>query len=222
MSDTVDVRAGYDEWAADYDRFNNPMVALAALAFAKAELKLHGAAFLDVGCGTGRNLGLARDGGATTCIGIDGSSGMLAKAHERLGPAATLIEADLAGTWPQLPGGPFDVACIALVLEHFPHVAPIVAQAAQNLKSGGLLFVAEMHADLARAGTGAHFEKDGKIHRLPSFRHDAAEFHAALAAAGFAPCDIAEWGADDHVARVPKLAKHRGRRVLTSFVARKA
>ena len=221
MSDAVDVRAGYDGWAADYDRFDNPMVALAALAFAQAKLPLAGAAFLDIGCGTGRNLGLARDGGASTLVGIDGSSGMLAQAQTRLGAAATLAEADLSGTWPQLPGTPFDVACISLVLEHFPAVAPIVAQAARLLKSGGALFAAEMHADLAAAGTGAHFEKDGKIHRLPSFGHDAAEFRAALAAAGFSPCDIAEWLADDHVGQVPKLGKHRGKRVLIHFIARK-
>ena len=213
--------AGYDLWASDYDRFDNPMVALAALAFAQAQLPLKDAAFLDIGCGTGRNLGLARDGGARTLVGIDGSSGMLAQARARLGAAATLVEADLAGAWPPLPGAPFDVACISLVLEHFQSVAPIVAQAATLLKSGGVLFVAEMHADLAAAGTGAHFEKDGKTHRLPSFGHDAAEFRAALGAAGFAPCDIAEWAADDHVALVPKLAKHRGKRVLTHVVARR-
>jgi len=217
----VSTTDGYDLWADDYDRFDNPMVALAALAFARAKLPLKDAAFLDIGCGTGRNLGLARDGGARTLVGIDGSRGMLAQARERLGAAATLVEADLSAVWPPLPGAPFDVACISLVLEHFQTVAPIVAQAATLLKSGGVLFVAEMHADLAAAGTGAHFEKDGKTHRLPSFGHDAAEFRAALEPAGFAPCDIAEWAADDHVARVPKLAKHRGKRVLTHFVARK-
>lgn len=222
MSETVDVRAGYDSWADGYDRFDNPMVALAALAFAQAELPLKGAAFLDVGCGTGRNLGLARDGGAAVLVGIDGSRGMLAQAQARLGDAAMLVEADLADAWPPLPGAPFDVACISLVLEHFSALAPIVTQTATRLKSGGVLFVAEMHADLAAAGTGAHFEKDGKTHRLPSFGHDAAEFRAALAAAGFAPCDIAEWRADDHTALAPKLAKHRGKRVLASFSARKA
>ena len=222
MSDAVDVRLGYDCWAADYDRFDNPMVALAALAFAQAKLPLEGATFLDIGCGTGRNLGLARDGGATVLVGIDGSSGMLAQAQARVGGGATLVEADLSGTWPPLPGAPFDVACISLVLEHFPTVAPLVAQAATLLKSGGVLFVAEMHADLAAAGTGAHFKKDGKIHRLPSFGHDVVEFRAALAAAGFAPCEIVEWAADDHIVLVPNLAKHRGKRALTSFVARKA
>jgi SAM-dependent methyltransferase len=222
VSGSVDVRAGYDSWAADYDRFDNPMVALAALAFARADLPLKDAGFLDIGCGTGRNLGLARARGAASLVGIDGSRGMLAQARARLDGIATLVEADLAGTWPPLPGAPFDVACISLVLEHFPAVDPIVAQAATLLKSGGVLFAAELHADLAAAGTGAHFEKDGRIHRLPSFGHDAAEYQAALAAAGFVACEIAEWLADDHVARAPKLAKHRGKRVLASFVARKA
>ncbi len=212
---------GYDNWASAYDAFDNPMVALASMAFAGARLPLAGSAFLDVGCGTGRNLVLAAAAGARTLVGLDASPGMLARAREKLGETARLVEVDLAAAWPALPG-PFDVACVSLVLEHFADVAPVFAKIAARLDRGGVLFVAEMHADLAAKGVGAHFEKDGKRHVLPSHGHSQAEFAAALAAAGFAPATFQDWRADDGVEKIPKLAKHAGKNALLSFTARLA
>jgi len=216
----IPVVEGYNAWAPAYDSFDNPMVALAALAFAHADLPLAGSAFLDVGCGTGRNLALAAAGGAKTLVGLDASPGMLANAREKLGANAQLVETDLAAAWPRLPG-PFDVACVSLVLEHFSDIAPVLAQIAANLKPDGILFVAEMHADLAAKGTGAHFEKDGKRHVLPSHGHAQAEFETALAAAGFAPAVFKDWRACDYAAKIPKLAKHGDKNALLSFTARR-
>jgi SAM-dependent methyltransferase len=217
----IPVVEGYDRWAPAYDAFDNPMVALASMAFAQANLPLAGSAVLDVGCGTGRNLVLAAAAGAKTLVGLDASPGMLANARAKLGATAHLLETDLASAWPPLPG-PFDVACVSLVLEHFKEVAPVVAQIAAHLNSGGVLFVAEMHADLAANGTGAHFEKDGKRHVLPSHGHSQTEFVAALAASGFAPAIFKDWRADDCVGQIPKLAKHAGKNALLSFIARLA
>lgn len=216
----IGAREGYDLWAPAYDGFDNPMIALASLAIDTAALPISGKRFLDIGCGTGRNLAWARGKGAAHVAGLDGSPGMLEQARAKLGPDATLIERDLSGDWGVAPAS-FDVACISLVLEHFPKVAPLIAQAAAALVPGGALFVAEMHADLARGGTGAHFEKDGKRHALPSHGHDRAEFEAALRAAGFADAVFIEWRAHDHVAAVPKLAKHAGKSALLSFTAKR-
>jgi SAM-dependent methyltransferase len=217
----IGAREGYDLWAPAYDGFDNPMIALASRAIDKAGLAVAGKRFLDIGCGTGRNLVWAAAKGAAHLTGIDGSPGMLAQAREKLGPNATLIERDLAADWRIAPAS-HDVACIALVLEHFADVAPILAQAAAALAPGGALFVAEMHPDLARGGTGAHFEKDGKRHALPSYGHDRAEFETALRAAGFVDAAFVDWRADDHVAAIPKLAKHAGKSALISFTAKRA
>ncbi|MCA0452222.1 MAG: class I SAM-dependent methyltransferase, partial [Proteobacteria bacterium] len=170
----IGAKEGYDLWAPAYDRFDNPMIALASRAIDAAALPVSGKRFLDIGCGTGRNLAWALSKSASHVTGLDGSPGMLAQARTKLGPDATLIERDLSADWGLAPAA-YDVACISLVLEHFPKVAPLIAQAAAALVSGGTLFVAEMHEDLARGGTGAHFEKDGKRHALPSHGHDRAE-----------------------------------------------
>lgn len=217
----IGAREGYDLWAPAYDGFDNPMIALASRAIDAAALPVSGKRFLDIGCGTGRNLAWALGKGAAHITGLDGSPGMLAQAREKLGSDATLIERDLSGDWGLAPAS-HDIACISLVLEHFPKVAPLIAQTAATLAPGGFLFVAEMHADLARGGTGAHFEKDGKRHALPSYAHDRAEFEAALNAAGFTDAVFVEWRADDHVAAVPKLAKHSGKSALLSLTAQRA
>ncbi len=217
----IGAKEGYDLWAPDYDGFDNPMIALASRAIDAAGLAVCGKRFLDIGCGTGRNLAWALGQGASRVTGLDGSPGMLDQARAKLGPSATLIERDLSGDWGLAPES-YDIACISLVLEHFEKVAPLIARAAAALAPGGTLFVAEMHADLARGGTGAHFEKDGKRHALPSHGHDRAEFEAALTAAGFADAVFVDWRADDHVAAVPKLAKHAGKSALLSLTARRA
>lgn len=217
----IGAREGYDLWAPAYDGFDNPMIALASRAIDAAALPVSGKRFLDIGCGTGRNLAWALSKDASHVTGLDGSPGMLEQARVKLGPDATLIERDLSGAWGLAPAS-HDIACISLVLEHFPKVAPLIAQAAAALVPGGILFVAEMHADLARGGTGAHFEKDGKRHALPSHGHDRAEFEAALKEAGFIDAVFVDWRADDHVGAVPKLAKHAGKSALLSLTARRA
>ncbi len=217
----IGAREGYDLWAPAYDGFDNPMIALASRAIDAAALPVPGKRFLDIGCGTGRNLAWALLKGAAQVTGLDGSPGMLDQARAKLGPDAALIERDLAGDWGLAPAS-YDIACISLVLEHFPKVAPLIAQAAAALVPGGVLFVAEMHVDLARGGTGAHFEKDGRRHALPSHGHDRAEFDGALKAEGFTDAVFVEWRADDHVAAVPKLAKHAGKSALLSLTAKRA
>jgi len=216
----IGAREGYDLWAPAYDGFDNPMIALASRAIETAALPVSGKRFLDIGCGTGRNLAWALAKGAVHVTGLDGSPGMLEQGRTKLGAGATLIERDLSGDWGLAPAG-YDIACISLVLEHFPKVAPLIAQAATALVPGGTLFVAEMHADLARGGTGAHFEKDGKRHALPSYGHNRAEFDAALTVAGFTDVVFGEWRADDHVGAIPKLAKHAGKSALLSLTAKR-
>ena len=60
----MNAREGYDLWAPAYDGFDNPMIALASRAIDAAALAVSGKRFLDIGCGTGRNLAWALSKGA--------------------------------------------------------------------------------------------------------------------------------------------------------------
>lgn len=222
----TDVRQGYAAWADSYDAYDNPMIAAVERFLDSRPLPFAGARVLDIGCGTGRVLARALGGGARSALGIDGSSAMLTRAQERLTREIALgrvrlMQADLAVDWPGVPAD-FDLAVITLVLEHAATVAPTIARAAQHLRDGGLLFVAEIHPDMLAGGIGAHFEHDGTTIALPSHAHDRAEFSAALAAAGFADCAFEEMHADPQtIAAIPKFAKRAGRGVLLAVNAMK-
>src|SRR4249920_3483939 len=81
------IRAGYDGWAAVYDRDANPLLALEEPLVRAVVGDVRGLAALDLGCGTGRHtLWLAREGASVTAL--DFSAGMLAAARAKPGAEA--------------------------------------------------------------------------------------------------------------------------------------
>lgn len=211
--------AGYDRWAEGYDATDNPMVAATAWALRTDPLDVAGRHLVELGSGTGRHAALALAGGAARFTGVDGSTGMLAVATRACrDPRVHWHTADVTATG--LPAGCCDRLLVALVLEHLPDVAPLCREAARLAAPGAVLRVLEIHPDLIASGTGAHFVRDGVEHRFTSFAHPVATLVAALAAAGFPVANRREVVADGELlAAVPRLAKHRGRRVLVDLTA---
>jgi malonyl-CoA O-methyltransferase len=213
------VRTAYDSWAGSYDCIDNPMIAQAGVALAAHAARFPGARVLELGCGTGRNAAHALDAGAAHYTGVDGSPGMLAVARERY-PQATWIEGDLIAGAARAGGG-FDVALLCLVLEHVADVAPVLGAAARALRPGGALLIFELHPALHERGVGANFRVGDDEVRLPSFRHDAAELGAALAAAGFtAVTAVDHLPSPAALERSEKLARYVGQPVLLEVHAR--
>ena len=89
----------------------------------------------DVGCGSGRYVGVLRRAGARV-IGIDLSVGMLAGVPD----ATPLIAADSQSL--PLVDSSFDVVMMMHMLYHVPEPARAVAEAARALRPGGTLLVA--------------------------------------------------------------------------------
>ncbi len=222
-----DCQVGYDAWAPHYDEDVNPMIAAVEHALDAHPPRWSGAAVLELGCGTGRNLARALARGALRATGVDLSSGMLAIAASKLaGAPVTLLRGDARRELP-LPDGDVDLLLISLVLEHLDAegVGAVVAQAARLLRSGGRLRVCEIHPQLRGDGVAAHFQDPGsgaEIH-LPSHRHDLAELGAALVAAGLEVERSTDWfAAGALLDRCPKLARHRGKAVLLDVTAVRA
>src|SRR5436190_1896391 len=81
-----DVAGAYDAWAAVYDTDGNPLVAIDSSVVPSIYARsVRGKRALDVGCGTGRHTALLVEAGAAAVVGVDASSGMLARARERVG-----------------------------------------------------------------------------------------------------------------------------------------
>ena len=180
------VARAYDQWSAQYDRDRNATRDLDALVVREAPLRLSGQRVLELGCGTGKNsVWLASE--ARELIALDFSPGMLAVARERVGAAhARFIEHDIREPWP-VETVSVDVVVGNLVLEHVQDLTAVYAEAARVLRSGGQLFLCELHPQRQLLGGQAHFvdAATSETISVPAFRHTTSEYVNDGLAAGF-------------------------------------
>lgn len=223
----ADTLRAYDQWAVHYDADDNPLVAATGLCLQLRPLEVAGARVVELGCGTGRNAAAVLAAGAASYTGVDGSEGMLAKARagaSALGEGRCAWICSELTSLPALPEGDpgYDAALIVLVLEHLTELDGTFAALARWLRPGASLRLLELHPDRVAAGTVAHFHQDGVEHRFTSTAHPVPELGAALERAGFAVERVDEPVADEAlIARVPRLAKHAGKRVVLDVLARR-
>ena len=215
-------RAGYDRWSGFYDHYPNPTVAADELAFPPFWAHLTGRNVLEIGCGTGRHtLRLARAGNRVT--GVDLSPGMLAQARMKLdGFPVTLVQGDvMAGI--DIPGGPFDAALTALVIEHIRDLPGFFARIRALLKPGARFYISEIHPDRTAGGTFAHFKTDtGDEVALAGYPHSVADVEQAAASAGLVVEDSRNVSGDAALAALnPKWDRHQGRPMLKIWVLRR-
>jgi len=140
-SDCEDLAAAY---AADNEvnlanaHYERPAI----LALARGRLGLPGP-------GRGRRRGAGRRAARSRRPGrrVDNSAGMLAVAHQRLGPGVPLHQADLAGPLP-FPDGGFDLMVASLVLHYLPY--PLRGTARGPRRAGSFLSPQAAAPHLAR------------------------------------------------------------------------
>ena len=105
---------------------------------------------LDLGCGIGTELEVARDRGwQATGIELSAASLRVAKASGLDVLATPLAEA-------ALPRGSFDCVTVNHALEHIPQVRPVLAEVRQILRPNGLLFVSVPNLAAWPHRVGAH------------------------------------------------------------------
>lgn len=93
---------------------------------------------LDVGCGSGAFLGLAKRAGHEVCgIELNGHAAAKARANGH-----TVFELLLQDLDPAQTGGAFDLITLFQVLEHLPNPVRVVREALARLKSGGFISIA--------------------------------------------------------------------------------
>ncbi|MBK5188365.1 MAG: class I SAM-dependent methyltransferase [Gemmatimonadaceae bacterium] len=191
--DASEVARAYDAWAEQYDHDRNATRDLDGVALRRAPIRLRGRAVVEVGCGTGKNtVWLA--GEAESVLAMDLSSGMLARARARVGATnVRFVAHDARERWP-LESGSVDVVTCNLVLEHVRELAPVFHEAARVLRSGGELFVSELHPARQLRGGQAHYTNraTGALTKVPAHVHSVEEFIAAGVAAGLRLCELGE------------------------------
>jgi ubiquinone/menaquinone biosynthesis C-methylase UbiE len=214
------VRAGYDRWAAVYDRDGNPLQALEEPIVRAVVGEVRGLDVLDLGCGTGRHaLRLAAAGARVTAV--DFSEGMLAEARKKPGADAVRWLAHDLHTPLPFAGGTFDRVVSGLVLEHLHELDGFFAEARRVLKPGGRAVLSAMHPAMFLRGTQARFTDpaSGEVVQPGSVPHSIAAFVMAAVRAGFRLDAVDEYAPDEAFAtRVPRAAKYVGWPMLVVLV----
>lgn len=189
-----EVAAAYDRWAETYDTDLNRTRELAAAVLRQSDLQLGGRDVVEIGCGTGRNTEWLAERAASV-LAVDFSEGMLQQAKSRVrSPRVRFQQHDIRYGWP-VAAASADLVIAMLVLEHIEHVEPIFAEASRALRTGGELFVCELHPMRQMYGKQARFTNrdTGECERITAFLHDISDYVNGALGSGFELAHLGEW-----------------------------
>jgi SAM-dependent methyltransferase len=218
---TVDVRTGYGEWVATYERTVEDAMDIALLdALATPPWSdLRRAA--DLGCGTGRTGVWLRQHGVVDIDGVDLTPEMLAVARSK-GVYQSLVEADLAASG--LAGANYDLVTVCLVDEHLPELSPLYREAFRLAKPGGLLVLVAYHPHFIMAsGMPTHYTSAaGEPVAIATHVHLLSEHVSVALEAGWTLAEMQEQVIDDGwIGLKPKWERFRGHPIAAAFVWRR-
>jgi cytosine/adenosine deaminase-related metal-dependent hydrolase/ubiquinone/menaquinone biosynthesis C-methylase UbiE len=104
---------------------------------------------VDLGCGTGRWLKALQGAGARSLLGLDSSPEMLVLAQSKVAGMADLLCADCESV--PLEANSADVILANFVLSYVEDVVRLLEVASRALRSGGSLFITDIHTETAAA-----------------------------------------------------------------------
>jgi SAM-dependent methyltransferase len=143
-------------------------------------------------------------------VGVDSSEAMLAVARAKR-PGLDLRLAPITAL--PFSEGSFDLAVIALVLEHLPDIEAPIAELARVLKPGGRVVLSMFHPFFLLKGIPPHFAHadHGVEYQLPGYAHLPCRYFSALRDTGLELDALIEPLVDQAlVAELPSFSKHAG------------
>lgn len=191
---TSEIAEVYDRWAEVYDTDINRTRDLAAAVLRQRDFGLADRDVIEIGCGTGWNTQWLAERGKSV-LALDFSTEMLRHAQARVRSShVRFVQHDVRSAWP-LAEASVDLVVATLVLEHTEHLDSLFAESARVLRSGGELFLCELHPMRQLQGHQAEFTRSetGERVRVPAFRHDTSEYVNAGVRAGFDLVHMGEW-----------------------------
>ena len=179
----------YALWASSYPaRAHNPVMRAEERAMlALMPDTLHGAAVLDVGCGSGRYMLHALRRGAARVIGVDLSAPMLARADAELAALQAAADVDLIqGSLAALPvpDARANLTLCGLVVGHLDDLQRALAELCRVTRPGGTLLCSDVHPIGHALGWLRDFKSDGRHYAVQHTQHLYSHWHAACAALG--------------------------------------
>lgn len=201
-----DVAAAYDRWSETYDTDPNPTRELAGQVLRNMDLPIAGREIVEIGCGTGRHTEWLTAQASITAL--DFSEEMLRRAQSRVtDPRVHFIQHDVRTAWP-LNNDSADFIVAMLILEHVEHLETVFTEAARTLRTGGALFICELHPMRQLMGGQAQFSntQTGDRQMVPAFLHNVSDFVNGGLSAGFDLDRLDEWRDPDAASNsIPRL-----------------
>lgn len=218
---TVDVRSGYGEWVATYERTVENAMDIELLETLRKVpwRRLRRAA--DLGCGTGRTGAWLRLAGVRSVDGVDLTPEMLAVARSK-GVYQRLVEADVSSTG--LEAGAYDLVISCLIDEHLRGLQRLYREAWRLARPGGFHVLVGYHPHfIMAAGMPTHFNsQSGEPLAIETYVHPLSEHVTAALSAGWLLVEMQERSIDDAwLALKPKWGRFRNYPISMAFAWQK-
>ncbi len=173
----------FAEWAITYDENDNPLIDVEQPVMAELLGDLTGAAVLDVGCGTGRLMRLARQRGARLVVGLDRCVPMIRRA-DGIRVVAEMTRLPFANA-------SFDCVTAGLAIGYVAALDRFVQEAARVLRPGGRLICSDLHPRGRWLGWQRTYRRaDGRSDAAPGRIHSFGDIHRALRGAEMNLIDV--------------------------------
>lgn len=198
------IKEAYDEWASQYDTNINRTRDLEAYALRDTLKSISVENCLEIGCGTGKNtVWLVQH--AKQVISADFSDNMLAKAREKVSAGnVNFVQADITGEW-LFEKNVFDLVIFSLVLEHIADLEHIFREVAKVIRTGGNVYIGELHPFKQYTGSKAKFETEEGSKTVECFTHHISDFINAAKKSGFRLSDANEYFDNDTDRETPRI-----------------
>ena len=219
---TVDVRSGYEEWAATYERTVEDEMDIALLDALVTPDWSGTRTAADLGCGTGRTGAWLKSRGVQDIDGVDLAPEMLRLADGKH-VYRRLVESNIATT--PLNNEAYDLVVACLIDEHLPDVTPLYREAARLAASSALLVLVGFHPYFIMAsGMPTHYDSgSGEPLAIETHVHLMSDHVTAGLSSGWQLREMKERLIDDRwVELKPKWERFRNRPISFAMVWEKA
>ena len=174
---------GHRNWAASYDAGPNPLLTLETRLLLERLSPLEGTRFLDIACGTGRWMLLARQRGSRA-FGVDFCAEMLLEASRKPGLDGCLALADVCHI--PLADGTADLTLCSFAMGYLPSPRQAIAEMSRVSRKGARVVITDLHPVALASGWTRSFRSDGQVYEIDHHRHPIAAWEAAAESAGLA------------------------------------
>lgn len=177
----LDATSAYKRFAATYDNAPNPLLLLERRSMQPELPRLANRVLLDIGCGTGRWIEIARADGAHA-FGIDASPAMLAQAKSKPDIAPVVACGDATAL--PFATASADVVISSFTVSYIGGLQRFMNEVSRVCKPGGKVFISDLHPEAVARGWRRTFRDRNGSFEVASLKYSIDDLFAALNLSG--------------------------------------